>query len=272
MDIYELKCFGIGNEGGNAAFVIMHGPQGAEERQAFAASANKSACVFVDAGSAGAAWTLDYYYPHMRSPLCLHATLAAGRVLLADHAGPLTVHTALRGQALTLTRDGEQVFAALAPQAAPSLAAEPGESSLASLAQRLLATAGRAPALASAPAVASVGSPKLLVEVEDPATLHALAPDLGAIHAWGKAHGISGVYAWCRRPDGALEGRNFNHLDPAIEDSATGVAAGALTLHLGRGILLYQGANLGQPCLLRTEMAAGTILVGGLTSMVQAST
>ncbi|WP_374584869.1 PhzF family phenazine biosynthesis protein [Pseudoduganella sp.] len=268
MDIYELKCFGIDNAGGNAALVIMDGPPTADERQAFAQSANKSACVFIDRGSADAAWTLDYFYPHMRSPLCLHATLAAGQVLLADSAGPLTVRTAWRGQALTLTRDGAHVFAALAPQAVPALAPAPGESSLEPLAQRLLATPGLALELASAPALASVGSPKLLVEVVDRATLHALAPDLAAIHAWGKAHGISGVYAWCRRPDGALEGRNFNHLDPAIEDSATGVAAGALTRHLGHAIRLYQGANVGQPCLLHTSVAAGTILVGGRTSLV----
>eukprot|EP01041_Mallomonas_annulata_P027275 gene27275-48824_t len=61
----------------------------AAERQAFAREQNRSACVFVDAGNAAGAdgqgdadaqYVLDYFYPHMRSPLCLHATLAAARV------------------------------------------------------------------------------------------------------------------------------------------------------------------------------------------------
>lgn len=270
MDIYELKCFGIGKLGGNPALVIVDGPQDAAARQAFAKDANKSACVFIDPGSEGAAWTLDYFYPHMRSPLCLHATLAAGKILLADSRRPLTVRTALRGQALELTRNGDQVFAALTAQPTPDLAPAPSESDFRTLARRLLAIPGQAqgPALASLPAIASVGSPKLLLEVADSASLQALAPDLAAIHAWGKANGVSGLYAWCRRPDGAFEGRNFNHLDPANEDSATGVAAGALTLHLGHGIQLYQGANRGQPCLLRTELADGKVLVGGSASLV----
>lgn len=272
MEIYQLKCFGIRPGEGNAALVILGDTCGADQRQAFAQAANKSACVFVDPGSAGAAWTLDYFYPHMRSPLCLHATLAAARVLLAATAGPLTVRTALRGQELVLTRQAEGAFIALSRQPAPAVAPPADAAGLDGLAQRLLAPSGLAQGplpLASMPAVASVGSPKLLVEVADSATLHALRPDLAAITGWGKAAGVSGIYAWCRRPDGSFEGRNFNHLDPALEDSATGVAAGALTVHLGHALDLYQGANLGQPCLLRTQLEGERVLIGGAAQFIQ---
>jgi PhzF family phenazine biosynthesis protein len=260
MVIHELKCFGIRPGEGNGALVVLGAAADAGERQAFARSANKSACVFLDAGTGGAAWTLDYFYPHMRSPLCLHATLAAARVLLADTPGPLTVRTAMHGQVLALTSSAGTVFASLARQPAPDLAL-PGD-----LAGRLLAAPGLV--FSSAPAIASVGSPKLLVEVADSAALHALKPDLAAIAGWSKANGVSGIYAWCRRPDGAFEGRNFNHLDPALEDSATGVAAGALTLHLGRSLDLYQGAHLGQPCLLRTRLDGDRIRIGGAAEYV----
>lgn len=234
--------------------MIFDGPSAAEERQAFAKAANKSACVFVDGA------TLDYYYPHMRSPLCLHATLAAARVLLADSIGPMEVRTAMHGQEMLLTRSGRSIFASLAPQATPAVTPP------ADLAERLLAAPGLA--IASPPAVASVGSPKMLVEVADSATLQGLRPDLAAIVDWGKANGVNGIYAWCRRPDGAFEGRNFNHLDPAMEDSATGVAAGALTVHLGHSLDLYQGANCGQPCLLRTMLEGDQILIGGAAEYV----
>jgi len=254
MPIYELKCFGTRPGEGNAALVILDGPAAAEERQAFATAANKSACVFVDGG------TLDYYYPHTRSPLCLHATLAAARVLLADSSGPMAVRTAMRNQELLLARSSAGVFVSLAPQAAPEVAPP------ADLAERLLAASGLA--IVSPPAVASVGSPKMLVEVADSATLRALRPDLAAIYEWGKANAVNGIYAWCRRPDGTFEGRNFNHLAPAIEDSATGVAAGALTVHLGRSLDLYQGAQLGQPCLLRTRLDGNRILIGGAAEYV----
>ena len=178
-----------------------------------------------------------------------------------ESKAPLAVTTAMRGQRLLLSRTGEDVFVQLARQEAPQVVLEAG------LARRLLAAPGLA--LASAPVIASVGSPKLLLEVVDSATLQALAPDLDAIAAWGGQHGVSGCYAWCRRPDGAYEGRSFNHLAPSMEDSATGVAAGALTVHLRAGLTLYQGANTGQPCRIVTKLADDErILIGGGTASV----
>lgn len=252
---YELKCFGIRPGEGNAALVLLDDERDAAGRQDYAAASGKSACVFVDRDDG---FVLDYYYPHMRSPLCLHATLAAARVLLGDAPGPLQVRTALRGQVLTLLRRGADVYVALAPQDAPQPTL-PDD-----LVERLVPGI----ALVSPPRIASVGSPKLLLEVAGPEALHALRPDLAAIHAWGKEHGISGCYAWSRRPDGALEGRNFNHLEPGGEDSATGVAAGALAVLLGAPVLLYQGANVGSPCLLRAQPEGAAILVGGAAEAV----
>jgi predicted PhzF superfamily epimerase YddE/YHI9 len=163
----------------------------------------------------------------------------------------------MHNQPLTLILQDGEVYIQLAPQAAPMAAIAP------ELPGQLLAAPGIR--LASPPAIASVGSPKLLLEVANSDTLQGLEPDLPRIHAWSKQHGVSGCYVWCRRPDGALEGRNLNHLDPALEDSATGVAAGALTVHLQTGVALHQGANVGTPCLLRTALRDEYILIGGRT-------
>lgn len=258
MRVQELKCFGIRPGEGNPALVIEGDTSPPEARQAFAASSGKSACVFIDSGDdARASHVLDYFYPHMRSPLCLHATLAAAQVLFArqDHAGAITVKTAMRGQYLDLSRTADWYYAALAPQSvvAPDIAGD--------LARRLL----DAPAidLMSAPRVASVGSPKLMIEVRDLATLAALRPDLALIVEWGKANGVNGCYVYCCLGDGEYAGRNFNHLDPAREDSATGVAAGALSVLLERGLTLYQGDATGQPCMIRTRFEGAQVLVGG---------
>jgi PhzF family phenazine biosynthesis protein len=243
--------------GGNPALVIVDGPSEAASRLALARE-RALTCVFLDSADApGVAATLDFVYPHMRSPLCLHATLAAAQVLLKRHgsAAPLTVTTAVHAQRLTLSREGDTVFVRLARQAAPQVAVDEA------LARRLLA----APALplASAPVIASVGSPKLLLEVADAGALYGLTPDLEAIAAWGRAHAVSGCYVWCRAGAGEVEGRNFNHLDPQLEDSATGVAAGALTAALGHGLLLRQGRATGRDCLIRTAIDGDAVLVGG---------
>lgn len=254
MQIHELKCFGAVAGDGNPALVIEGDNSTLEARQAFARERNTT-CVYIDERAGGV--VLDYFYPHTRSPLCLHATLAAARVLLAGQSpgNTVMVTTALRGQALVLSGDGDNFYVRLTAQSAPEVTIAPG------LPQRLLG----APALslAAPPHIASVGSPKLLVEVADCDALYRLQPDLPAITAWGKEHGVNGLYVYCRNADGTYEGRNFNHLDPALEDSATGVAAGALTALLGQGITLLQGRLTGRNCLIRTRLEPDGILVGG---------
>lgn len=250
MQVRALTCFGAAPGGGNPALVIEGDGLDEAGRRALAHTRNTT-CVFLDGE------VVDFYYPHMRSPLCLHATLAVAHVLFArdPEASTLAVTTAMRGQRLELMRDGAAYFVRLQPQEVPQPQLAPG------LLERLLAVPGFVPA--SPARVASVGSPKLLVEVADSTALHALRPDLAAITQWGKEAGINGIYAWSRLPDGSYEGRNFNHLDPRLEDSATGVAAGALTALLGHGLTLRQGRVAKQPCLITTRVENGAVLVGG---------
>ena len=255
MHIHSLRCFSSRPGTGNPALVIEDHAQDPDVRQALA-RARGTTCVFLDADADGAL-SVDFYYPHMRSSLCLHATLAVAAVLFGrdPDAGTIAVRTALKGQVLELVRSENDYFVRLAAQ--PVVAKDVD---VATAAQLLGVPAA---SLATPPRVASVGSPKLLVKVADTDALHSLSPDLARIAAWGKDTGINGIYAWCRRDDGTFEGRNFNHLDPRLEDSATGVAAGALTALLGLGIRLRQGRATGGDCLIRTRTEGGTILVGG---------
>lgn len=259
MHVHALRCFGASPGAGNPALVIEDDRSGPEARQAFARERNTT-CVWIDPSpDDGIAAVVDFYYPHTRSPLCLHATLAAAERLFAyaDAQPPLTVKTAMHGQPLALTREGDDLFVRLAPQAAPQPLLTP------ELPARLLDIP--ATAIVAPPQVASVGSPKLLVQVRDAATLHALAPDLQAITQWSKDTGVNGLYAYCRlaATDSLFEGRNFNHLDPCLEDSATGVAAGALTVLLGHGLTLRQGRATGRDCLIVTRTDHSAVLVGG---------
>ena len=261
MTIHLLKCFGAAPGGGNPALVVEHDAGTETERQQFARERQVSACVFVDRQPDGAI-VLDYFYPHTRSPLCLHATLAAAHVLLAAPGAPasVTVHTAMRGQPLMLVRRAQDLFIGLAPQAPPQVTIErylPSE------------LMGQHMHLLSPPVIASIGSPKLLLEVADSTILRALRPNLELIADWGRLHGVNGCYVYCKLAEGQYEGRNFNHLDPAMEDSATGVAAGALAHHLQHSLSLSQGHVTDQPCLIQVEYAEGEIWVGG---MVQSST
>jgi PhzF family phenazine biosynthesis protein len=251
MHVHTLRCFGAHPGDGNPALVIEDDGMDQAARQAFTAERNTT-CVFLSKDG-----EVDYFYPHMRSPLCLHATLAVAAVLFGrEGAGrTIAVRTAMKGQLLTLSREGDDYFVRLAPQAAAPV----------DIADEQVAELLGAPGLvlASAPQVASVGSPKLLVEVQDTDSLYALKPDLAGIAAWGKANGVNGFYVYCRLDRSTVEGRNFNHLDPALEDSATGVAAGALAVALGRSLTLRQGRATGRDCLIKARVEGGAILVGG---------
>jgi PhzF family phenazine biosynthesis protein len=261
MQLHELKCFGEHPGDGNPACVIEDNHASQAERAIFARERNMT-CVFLDVSETmSGAISLDYFYPHTRSPLCLHATLAAAYVLMmrTQTSAPLAVSTAWHGQSLILSREGEDFFVQVQRQKPPTDL--PATELTIELLRRLLA----APALSlqSPPVVASVGSPKLLIEVADRDCLYHLQPDLARVTAWGREHGVNGCYVYCRLPDGRFEGRNFNHLDPAQEDSATGVAAGALSVTLGQGLNLRQGQATGRPCLIRTIVEGDAVRIGG---------
>lgn len=261
MIVHLLQCFGAAPGGGNAALVVENDGSSETARQQFARERQVSACVFIDRQADGGI-VLDYFYPHTRSPLCLHATLAAAHVLLTAPGDPatLTVTTAMRGQVLQLVHNAAGLFIGLAPQPTPAVMLEkyvPSE------------LMGQHMHLLSPPVIASVGSPKLLLEVADRTTLRALRPNLELVADWSTLHQVNGCYAYCRTGENEFEGRNFNHLDPALEDSATGVAAGALAAHRQQSLRLHQGHVTQQPCLIEVQYSAQAIWVGG---MVQRST
>ena len=249
----EFLVFGTAAGQGNPAVAVLHGPAALEQRQQYARDRGTT-CVFIDpVEDAEAAFVLDFYYPHARSPLCIHATVAAACLLAHDH--PVTVTTAINGQHLQLHRKGEMYAVGLQRQQAPDVRITTSQLR-ALLGNQVLGFVTEA-------RIASVGSPKLLVQVNDAGTLYRLEPDLAAIAAWSREHGVSGIYVYWVCSDGEVEGRNFNHLDPALEDSATGVAAGALSVLLGRGLHVCQGAAMGNPCLMATSIDGDSVSIGG---------
>ncbi|TDG06541.1 PhzF family phenazine biosynthesis protein [Paraburkholderia guartelaensis] len=256
MKTHRVLCFGRNDESGNAAIVVDESALARSERLAFAQRQDASATVFVDTNAAGDR-ELDYYYPYARSPLCLHATLAASAVFFerSPDIGRTQFVTSMHRQLLEIARDDDGIFVGVSAQTCPTFAVDIAETA------ELLRV--EPAALAGVPRLASIGSAKLLVEVAAPSVLAALTPDLAGIANWSRTHGISGMYAYCRLRDGVYEGRNFNHLDPRLEDAATGVAAGALALSLERSITLLQGDALGKPCTVLARYNDGAVQVGG---------
>jgi PhzF family phenazine biosynthesis protein len=263
MNIERYRCFGATALSGNDA-VVVSGPElsgwSLEDRQQFTIDEHAHACVFVDADdSASGPFTLDFYYPHTRSPLCLHASLAAADHIwkTGQHGGVLLLTSSMKKQALAFDKAGDDIFVSVDIQQTDF-----PDVSISDVAKLLRCDAG---VLVSSPDVASVGSPKLLVEVASEDVLYSLRPDLEGITEWGRTNGVNGCFAYTRMgaSPNQYAGRNFNHLDATLEDAATGVAAGALSVRLNADITVYQGQNLDNPCVIRASRTAGKIRVGG---------
>jgi PhzF family phenazine biosynthesis protein len=258
MKIHRMLCFGRNDESGNAAIVVEKSALAEPERLAFAQRQDANATVFVDVeANAAGDMQLDYYYPHTRSPLCLHATLAASAVFFEQYPDTERIQfvTSMHRQVLEIERADQGIFIGVKLQPCPTLTTDVVET-----AQLLRAEPAD---LIGPPRLASVGSAKLLVEVANRSVLEALRPNLEGIVSWGRKHGVSGMYVYCRVHDGVYAGRNFNHLEPRFEDAATGVAAGALAASLEQSITLLQGDALGQPCTVLARYMGGAVQIGG---------
>jgi len=260
MHIQRVRCFGTDSSTGNEALVVFESPiskWSIADRQRFAAHQKANACVFVDMEDGTGPCALDFYYPHSRSPLCLHASLAAAHYLqthsIRGYQG--IALTSINRQLLTFTHVESEVYTSVKPF--PVQTPIPTIATLAGL----LGCAESA--IKRPPAVASVGSPKLLVEMLGVGELYALRPELNRIVEWAKASAVAGVYAYVHCELNRYEGRNFNHLEEQLEDAATGVAAGALSVHLAKSINLYQGAMLGNSCEISASRHDGLIVIGG---------
>lgn len=255
----RFKVFGATPESGNDAILITGDgvkDMDQRDRQDFAAKTKVSACVFMETNGDGKDLVLDYYYPHTRSPLCLHASLAAACYRLQNEDDSIRMVTSVGKQLLTFRKSGLSVFVRVAKQ----------EVAQKDFSKQELAELLHYPTelLVAEPVTASVGSVKLLLEFPDRESLYQLKPDLAGIAKWGADNGVNGFYAYVKTGLHTYEGRSFNHLDPAMEDLATGVAAGALSVNLQSGITIYQGHNLGNPCKIQTFYSNDSVEIGGL--------
>ncbi|WP_169871463.1 PhzF family phenazine biosynthesis protein [Shouchella patagoniensis] len=119
---------------------------------------------------------------------------------------------------------------------------------------------------------ASIGSPKLLVELEDLNTIKKVNPHFELIKRISLDYKFNGFFLFTRDtidPSSDFFARSFNPLSGIQEDIATGVAAGALGLVLKKryGDLqefkVEQGHLFDNRCKIFIKEVNGSIFVGG---------
>ncbi len=119
------------------------------------------------------------------------------------------------------------------------------------------------------PQVVATGLPHVMLPLASREALKRAAPDAAAVDALLEAHEAYGMYAaWPEPERGTARARMFGRTAQVIEDAATGSAAGPLCAYVHRqtgcvSLDITQGAEIGRPSRLLTEIAGQTVRVTG---------
>jgi trans-2,3-dihydro-3-hydroxyanthranilate isomerase len=250
--------------GGNPCPVIARADDLGDEQMRQLAATNGCETVFLLSPTVSEAGVrMRYFVPRHEMEMCVHATIAA-LTLLAEagvvSAGPVPVQTPLGVLATVVEADGSVTVEQFPPTFGPPTPELRDE-----LAALLGCPAARI-VLDDPPRIVSVSRAKLLVEVGDTATLHALRPAspeavrqlCERLHATGLypfATEVGGAEVGGAETHGAVWARQFPRDSGYPEDPATGLAAGALAAHLAlreprdgsHRYEVHQGQAMGRP-------------------------
>jgi trans-2,3-dihydro-3-hydroxyanthranilate isomerase len=242
--------------------------------QAVARELHLSETVFLLPGDPGAGWEAEIriFTPATELPFAGHPTLGAAFVVgTGSGAARVRLRTGAGIVPVRLERDasGEVVFGEM-EQPIPSVAAFEPEG-----VERLLAALSVERAMLPVE-VYDNGPRHVMVALDGPGAVAALAPDLGALAALGD-YGFS-CFA---RDRGIVRTRMFGPALGVAEDPATGSAAGPLAVHLvrhgwsefGAEVEIVQGVEISRRSVLRARVdGAGQriqrITVGGAAVVV----
>lgn len=263
--ILLFNCFCTDqNNSGNPAAVVTNFVGDNLEKLSLAKAIAKPVTVFISAIT-GNAPVLDFFYPDTQMPLCLHGTLAAGKFIFDTTEKQDITCLTVEGKRLEIVRTQEEYFQVrVSSHEFKKNIVEKDVVAMMLNLEQITHIANDLPLQ-----IASVGSPKLLVPLTSLKLLSELRPNFELIKRWSIENGVNGLYVYTSEHHASsdFDARGFNPRTGHNEDAATGVAAAALALALGKSIQLKQGQALGRPCyIVVTYKNANDILVGGKVS------
>jgi PhzF family phenazine biosynthesis protein len=258
IQVYEVGAFVKQGGGGNPAGVVLNAEQlSANVRQQIAAELAFSETAFA-ARSASGTLRLEYYTPNRQIDICGHATVATFSMLRnlgQVEAGPHRFDTQIGSQEVEVR-----------PESVGLWQRELRSELL--LRAQLIAPVSQALGLSADDLlgelrIASNGSAFLMLELATSERLRSVQPVQAQIAQISEQLDLVGFYLFVRREHGVVETRMFAPRYAIPEESATGMAAGALALahrELARdNLLLVEQGHLmpvSSPALLRVEIHA----------------
>lgn len=277
VTLHILSAFTDGHIGGNPAGVVLDaGDLDEAQMQAIATQAGLSETAFVSAVADGG-FRLDFFTPNRRIADCGHATVAAFALL--HQLGRVGVGETFKELAdgrrkILIAPDGAIFMAMGAPRYLHSQAWS------GVTVEQLLAALGLAREQLDPrvePVLADAGGPFITVPVRTQDDLAALQPDQAAILRISDQLALTGLYVYALdpAPDRVATARMFAPRYGIPEESATGMAAGALGAVLydfagraGPDFLIEQGRHMtpASPSRLRVQLDLTEGRISGITT------
>ncbi len=260
--------------GGSPTAIIDESPLTDAERRAIPVAAGTSHAVFLHRTSRSSA-TMRFFTSEGELPACGHGTVAALAVLgRDDDHGQFQVRAGGRTFAGTSMRINGELVAYFDP--GPVTLSTAVDSGIAPILDAIGVRPGDVDCR-----IASVGRPRLLVEIGDRAALATINPDLAGLRAACDRLGLLGCYVYATpTPEHRTAARMFAPSIGVPEDIANANSTACLAAHLaertgrsGSGDLLVDmGDSLGWPATVRATVTSGPrgphVLVGGAARMI----
>lgn len=258
MKQYHYHVFTTDNkQSGNPALVITDFDD-ANQMQTIARDSGSPATIFMLAGKRFP--LLRIFYPDMEASLCVHGALAAAKFLFDQDSekNMLFCENNTTDLFCFLKDKNDIIQMKLSKQQVPMVT--PDENTICAL---LNLDSAQSICKKLPCQVESVGSPKWLIPLVSKEVLSTLQPNFEAIKAWSIKYGVNGLYVYIEEHDHIIA-RNFNPKTGILEDSGTGVAAGALSLALKKNLRIAQGEFVQQPSeIFTTYKSDDDMFVGG---------
>ncbi|MGC1854337.1 MAG: PhzF family phenazine biosynthesis protein [Candidatus Aquirickettsiella sp.] len=268
MDVKIVNVFSINNKGGNPCAIIDNANNlTAEKMQIKATFLDLPETVFIIPDKNQ--YLLRFFATKGELPLCCHGALGAAYYLFkSDYGKSFNIKTYQTKINLNIACDDNLISISIVNNG--KIIDTKIELDIISK----LLVIDKTSLNAHLPcAVASIGSPKLLVPITNRNILFDMVPNLDLITCWCKNHSVNGIYAYSKdteNTNSSYVGRSFNPLFSHQEDIATGVAAATLCQLISKSqgelesnYIIEQGSNLQKPSKIYVSITKKNIEIKG---------
>ncbi len=257
-----INCFATDeNYTGNPAVIVNNFLGNDNQKQILAKNFKLPVTVFIEAIDEGVKFR--FFYPNKETNLCMHGALAAASTVIDKQ---INIYTN-SNEKLHIFQTNDDFFHFVSSKKKLEYIPKVDNNLV-----KFLLNIKDDSVISSVLGIASVGSPKLIVEISNLFKLSMIYPNIEALKVWSVKEKVNGIYLYAKNDlpgDVNYYTRSFNPNSGILEDAATGVAVAALSAELQQNMIVEQGRSIGRPSRMMVQYKNDEqIIVGGKVKLI----